>query len=132
MKAVSMMLKAIYFQESKETAREKAMQIEEKLKEMKLSAAAKKLQEGIEEPLTYMGFPTQHCCSLKVPFIMPGAIALTVNMVYQPLSVNFVVVTLFYQTAKDHVYFYVINLQNLLYVILTSVPSLMLISLSFR
>ncbi|WP_353061894.1 helix-turn-helix domain-containing protein [Parabacteroides goldsteinii] len=31
--------------------------------------------------------------------------------------VNFVVVTLFYQTAIDHVYFYEINLRNLLYVI---------------
>mgnify|MGYP001109285637 CR=1 FL=1 len=33
-------------------------------------------------------------------------------------SVNFVVVTLFYQTAIDQVYFYEINLRNLLYVIL--------------
>ncbi len=30
---------------------------------------------------------------------------------------NFVVVTLFYQTAIDHVYFYEINLRNLLYLI---------------
>lgn len=59
-KAVSMMPKAIHSQESKEAAREKAVQIAEKLKEMKLSAAAKKLQEGIEETLTYMDFPTQH------------------------------------------------------------------------
>ena len=40
------------------------------------------------------------------------------DMVYQPPSVNFVVVTLFYQTAIDHVYFYVFNLRNLLYVII--------------
>lgn len=39
---------------------EKADQVAEKLKEMKLSAAAKKLTEGIEETLTYMDFPTQH------------------------------------------------------------------------
>lgn len=38
MKAVSMMLKAIHSQESKEVAREKAAQVAEKLKEMKLSA----------------------------------------------------------------------------------------------
>lgn len=44
MKAVSMML-AIHAQESKETAREKARQDAEKLKEMKLSSAAKKLQD---------------------------------------------------------------------------------------
>ena len=65
MKAVSMMLKAIHSQESKEAAREKAAQVAEKLKEMKLSAAAKKLQDGIEEPLTYMDFPTQHWSRIR-------------------------------------------------------------------
>ena len=54
MKAVAMMLKAIHAQESKEAAREKARQVAEKLKEMKLSSVAKKLQDGIEETLTYM------------------------------------------------------------------------------
>jgi transposase-like protein len=57
MKAVAMMLKAIHAQESKEAAREKACQVAEKLLEMKLSSAAKKLQDGIEETLTYMVFP---------------------------------------------------------------------------
>ena len=65
MKAVSMMLKAIHSQESKEVAREKAAQVAEKLKEMKLSAAAKKLQDGIEETLTYMDFPTQHWSRIR-------------------------------------------------------------------
>lgn len=65
MKTVSMMLKAIHSQESKESAREKAAQIVEKLKEMKLSAAAKKLQDGIEETLTYMDFPTQHWSRIR-------------------------------------------------------------------
>ena len=65
MKAVSMMLKAIHSQESKEAAREKAAQVAEKLKEMKLSAAAKKLQDGIEETLTYMDFPTQHWSRIR-------------------------------------------------------------------
>ncbi len=55
MKAVAMMLKATHAQESKE-----AVHVAEKLKEMKLSVAAKKIQEGIEETLTYMDFPTQH------------------------------------------------------------------------
>ncbi|MGM9623881.1 MAG: hypothetical protein ACI3X2_11245 [Butyricicoccus porcorum] len=36
----------------KEAAREKAHQVVEKLREMKLSSAAKKLQDGIEETLT--------------------------------------------------------------------------------
>ena len=65
MKAVSMMLKVIHSQESKEAAREKAAQVAEKLKEMKLSAAAKKLQDGIEETLTYMDFPTQHWSRIR-------------------------------------------------------------------
>ena len=60
MRAVSLMLKAIHAQESKAAAREKAKQVAEKLHEMKLSAAAKKVEEGIEETLTYMNFPTEH------------------------------------------------------------------------
>jgi transposase-like protein len=65
MKAVSMMLKAIHSQESKEAARAKAVQVAEKLREMKLSAAAKKLEDGIEETLTYMDFPTQHWSRIR-------------------------------------------------------------------
>ena len=65
MKATALMLKAIHAQESKEAAREKAQQVVKKLKEMKLGAAAKKLEEGIEETLTYMDFPTQHWSRLR-------------------------------------------------------------------
>ena len=65
MKSVSMMLKAIHAQESREAAREKAAQVVEKLKEMKLSAAAKKVQESIDETLTYMEFPTQHWARIR-------------------------------------------------------------------
>lgn len=65
MKMVAMMLKAIHAQESKSAAREKARQVVEKLKEMKLAAAAKKLQDGIEETLTYMDFPTQHWTKIR-------------------------------------------------------------------
>lgn len=65
MKSVSMMLKTIHAQESKAAAREKAAQVVEKLKEMKLSAAAKKVQEGINETLTYMDFPTQHWTRIR-------------------------------------------------------------------
>lgn len=65
MKAVAMMLKAIHAQESKDAAREKAAQVAERLKEMKLGAAAKKVQEGIEETLTYMDFPTQHWTRIR-------------------------------------------------------------------
>ena len=58
MKAVALMLKAIHSQESKEAAREKAIQVAEKLKAMKLGKAAQKVEDGIEETLTYMDFPT--------------------------------------------------------------------------
>lgn len=65
MKTVAMMLKAIHAQESKEAAREKAEQVAQKLREMKLSSAAKKVEEGIEETLTYMDFPTQHWSRIR-------------------------------------------------------------------
>ena len=65
MKAVAMMLKAIHAQESKEAAREKAAQVMKRLKEMKLSAAAKKVEDGIEETLTYMDLPTQHWTRIR-------------------------------------------------------------------
>lgn len=65
MKTVAMMLKAIHAQESKESAREKAVQVAQKLREMKLAAAAKKVENGIEETLTYMDFPTQHWSRIR-------------------------------------------------------------------
>ena len=65
MKAVALMLKAIHAQESKEAAREKALQISEKLQSMKLAKAAKKVEDGIEETLTYMDFPTQHWTRIR-------------------------------------------------------------------
>ncbi len=48
------------WQESKEAACEKTIQAAEKLKAMKLAKAAQKVEDGIEETLTYMDFPTQH------------------------------------------------------------------------
>ncbi len=65
MKSVSMMLKAIHSQESKVAALQKAGQVAEKLIEMKLSAAAKKLIDGIDETLTYMSFPPQHWSRIR-------------------------------------------------------------------
>ena len=64
-KTVAMMLKAVHAQENKETAREKASQIIRKLREMKLSRAAQKVEDGIEETLTYMDFPTQHWTRIR-------------------------------------------------------------------
>ena len=65
MKTVALMLKAIHAQESKVAAREKAFQVAEKLKAMKLSKAAKKVEDGIEETLTYMEFPSQHWTRIR-------------------------------------------------------------------
>lgn len=60
-----MMLKAIHAQESKEAAREKARRVPDRLNEIKLNSAAKKVQEGIEETLTYMDFPPQHWTRIR-------------------------------------------------------------------
>ena len=59
MRTVAMMLKAIHAQESKKSAQEKAA-VAQQLREMKLSAAAQKVEESIEETLTYMDYPTEH------------------------------------------------------------------------
>lgn len=60
------MLKAIHSQESKEAAREKAIQVVKKLKAMKLAKASQKVKDGIEEALTYMDFPTQHWTRIRI------------------------------------------------------------------
>ena len=62
---VAMMLKAIHAQESKEAARQKAKLVVKQLRLMKLSAAAKKVEDGIEETLTYMDFPSQHWTRIR-------------------------------------------------------------------
>ena len=54
------MLKAIYAQESKKAAREKAKAVVEQLRSMKLKEATKKVEDGIEETLTYCDFPSEH------------------------------------------------------------------------
>lgn len=64
-KYISKMLKAIHAQESKEAAMEKAKQVAEELRNMKLKEAAKKLEDGIEETLTYMSFPYEHWIKIR-------------------------------------------------------------------
>ena len=59
------MLKAIHAQESKEAARKKACDVVEKLRSMRLNEAAKKVEDGIEETLTYMDFPSQHWLKIR-------------------------------------------------------------------
>ena len=63
--AVSKMLKAIHAQEDKDAAREKAKAVAEKLQAMKLQKAAKVVESGVEETLTYMGFPSQHWTRIR-------------------------------------------------------------------
>jgi len=65
MKEVSMLLKAIHAQECKASAKEKAKQVADKLREMKLTSAAKKVEDRIEETLTYMEFPSQHWTRIR-------------------------------------------------------------------
>ena len=60
MKKVAAMLKTIHAQEDKTAAREKAKAVAAKLRGMKLKEAAKKVEDGIEETLTYMDFPDTH------------------------------------------------------------------------
>ena len=62
---VSRMLKAIHAQESKEAARKKAKDVVEQLRAMKLKEAAKKVEDGIEETLTYMDFPSRHWLKIR-------------------------------------------------------------------
>jgi len=52
-KIVTKMLKAIHAQESKKASREKAKAVVAELRAMKLKEAAKKVEDGIEETLTY-------------------------------------------------------------------------------
>ena len=59
-KHVAKMLKAIHAQESKKAAREKAQAVVEELRSMKLKEAAKKVEDSIEETLTYCDFPSEH------------------------------------------------------------------------
>ena len=54
------MLKAIHAQESKKAAREKARAVIAELNGMKLREAAKKVEDNIEETLTYCDFLSEH------------------------------------------------------------------------
>jgi transposase-like protein len=65
MKEMAAMLKAIHAQENKAAAKEKAAAVVTKLREMKLKEAAKKIEDGINETLTYMEFPYAHWAKLR-------------------------------------------------------------------
>jgi len=59
-KAAAAMLKAIHAQEDLQAARDKARQVVEKLKAMRLSKAAKTVEDGFEETLAYADYPSEH------------------------------------------------------------------------
>jgi len=59
-KEVVAMLKAIHAQEDRKEALKKAAQVVKKLEAMKLKGAAEIVKEGIEETLSYYGFPREH------------------------------------------------------------------------
>ena len=65
LREVTRMLKAIHAQESRDAARRKAKEIAEQLHSMRLHEAAKKVEQGIDETLTYMSFPSQHWLKIR-------------------------------------------------------------------
>lgn len=64
-KEVAAMLKAIHAQEDRQAAQEKAKAVTQKLREMKLKEAAKKVEDSVLETLTYMLFPHEHWMKIR-------------------------------------------------------------------
>ena len=64
-KFVAKMLKAIHAQESKNASRKKAKAIAAELKAMKLKEAARRVEDGTEETLTYCDFPSEHWTRIR-------------------------------------------------------------------
>ena len=64
-KLVAKMLKAIHAQESKEASRAKAKDVAAALREMRLREAAKKVEDSVEETLTYTSFPFEHWTRIR-------------------------------------------------------------------
>jgi putative transposase len=64
-KDVAAMLKAIHAQEDREAAEEKIRAVIKKLEAMRLANAAKIVEDGAGETLSYYDFPSQHWRSLR-------------------------------------------------------------------
>ena len=64
-KEVAAMLKAVHAQEDRQAAKEKASQIVEKLRTMKLARAAEIIESGIDETLSYYALPPEHWRCLR-------------------------------------------------------------------
>lgn len=59
------MLKAIHAQEDRVAAEKKAADVVAKLRELKLGKAAKIVEEGVEETLSYMAYPREHWTRIR-------------------------------------------------------------------
>ncbi len=64
-KDVAAMLKAIHAQEDRIEARAKARTVVKKLTQMKLKRAAEMVKDGVDETLSYYGFPAEHWRHIK-------------------------------------------------------------------
>ncbi len=64
-RAVAAMLMAIHAQEDAQAAKEKARQVVEKLREMRLAKAAENVENGIDETLSYYAMPPEHWRCLR-------------------------------------------------------------------
>jgi transposase-like protein len=64
-KEVAAMLKAIHAQEDAKAAKEKALQVVEKLRAMRLAKAADIVENGIDETLSYYAMPPEHWRCLR-------------------------------------------------------------------
>ena len=64
-KEVAAMLKAVHAQEDRQAAEKKAADVVAKLRDMRLAKAAKIVEEGVAETLSYMAFPREHWTRLR-------------------------------------------------------------------
>jgi transposase-like protein len=64
-RTVATMLKAIDASEDRDAARVKTTQVAANLREMKLPAAAKLVEKGVEEIFSYYAYPSEHWRSLR-------------------------------------------------------------------
>jgi transposase-like protein len=64
-KEVAAMLKAIHAQEDRQAAEKKAADVVAKLRGMRLAKAAKVVEEGVAETLSYMAFPREHWTRIR-------------------------------------------------------------------
>jgi transposase-like protein len=65
MREVAAMLKAIHAQESREAAQSKSSDVVQKLRAMKLKAAADLVEKSVHETFAYFGYPPQHWLKIK-------------------------------------------------------------------